>query len=182
MQGSSFSDKIDMYLKRYLIFNLTILAPLIVFVIIRVGLEALSWYSPKLTAVLSAVITLGVMVAAAYLIRHRSLLETQPSRVILCLFIGLVTVSWATFSSLSFSLYTLGWVNYSSQAPITSGMLADYYAWHFFDMIPGLETWTILDVKEPVKASGHAAIITVIYRLSIVIPSLLFLKRWLAQV
>ncbi len=85
-------------------------------------------------------------------------------------------------SSLTIILYQGEHLVYTSTDGITPGSLSNSYLWYFVDTIPGLEIWSTFNVDNPVKTDGFLAqLLVFIFRLSIIIPSVMLFKEWLSS-
>ena len=90
--------------------------------------------------------------------------------------IGAATIA---FTVISFALYRMQILQYTSNSTITLGRIVDYYLWYLVDAIPGLEFWDTVKVNNPLEGIGFwPGFIVVIFRLSIAIPCIALVIDW----
>ena len=102
---------------------------------------------------------------------------------------GLVILGIAVFAGLSFPGHYAGWAIYSvGGSPVESnlgGRLGCLYAWHFIDLIPGIDAWKTLGDPPPSESLppgvfshwvGRVPIIS--FKIAVAFPTIALAAKW----
>ncbi len=114
-----------------------------------------------IVGLLAAVLLLAVLLWLLWWIRQAPLTSMEFGRyprIGLGLNLLLVTVTaMVAMATLSDILFQQNWARYTSERPITVGLLLDYYGWHLVDSIPVIDVWSVTGIASPAEGVGFLA-------------------------
>jgi hypothetical protein len=122
---------------RIIAFMSPVVLPVLTYAVVRIGVQIaarMHWALEFATAV-------GFVVLAEYLRRllRREFFEKFPAPIVITMFGISVAAVISAFAATSYSLMHQQIAIDEIRADYSIGTFADYYAWTFFDMLPGLD-------------------------------------------
>jgi hypothetical protein len=99
---------------------------------------------------------------------------------ILILFFSTILMGSVGMAGISYGVHELGRASYATAQPLSIWSLTHHYLWHLVDMIPGVKTWEILGIPDPLTAADFTSrLLVTLFRALLVIPFLTLLKALL---
>jgi hypothetical protein len=155
-------------------FGLVFAVVAILGVVVRTGMETLLRWGQPWLALVFVVVAAGAWATLFGLVRKKDLVNPEGKVLPLSaagFLLGAAAVWVYIFAGLSYALMRLGFVQYAlpPRPEDLLYQLTDAYAWHFLDLLPGLDVTSALGWACPVELQGGArGLLLVLFRVAVI--------------